>query len=362
MRRVRALLEAVLLLAMGLGSVGFALLGSYEQLMNPDFRAITVAGGVLLALLGAVLLRHPRREAGPAALLVLLVLVAVMAIGRPFAPVGGAAAFGVERPPALAREGYEPLETRALFASIDEEAEVADGTYVLSGSVHRSEAMDAEGEFILFEPRMACCLADALALGVRVKTSAPLPAAKTWIYVYGTLRTLDEPVTIPRIRFGAVIFTNVSRVHLLAADQIVSFRSLLADVAQSVPEKRCAVFRDALESTGLAEDLRREGSFTVFVPLDLAFERLPAARRAALFAPENRARLRTLLESFVVAGAHYERDLFEVDSLTTLSGRTLRVEAVNGRLRIEGARVLFGDQIARNGVLHVVHPAWIVER
>lgn len=360
-RRLRPTLEALVLLAMGLGSLALSTHEAYTRLMNPSFRWVTVVGAVLLTLMGLVLLVRPRRQAGPFALIVFLVFFGVLALGTPLAPgVSPTMPMAGAGMPAIEREGYDELKVESLFETIQVEGHaVEEGRYVVKGFVYRRPELDAENTFILLEPMMACCLADAIALGVRVKTSAPLPDPDAWVYAFGQLRRLETPIATPRFRIGAILFTNVSRMHVVDADEVLPFRALLPNVVDRIPAERCARFRAALAETGLSEILRGEGPFTLFVPLDLTFERLGEEDAARLFSPQGRAELRERLEAFIVPGYHSKNDLFALDTLTTLSGRTLSIEAVNGRLTVEGARILFGDQPAKNGVLHLVHPGWI---
>jgi hypothetical protein len=351
--------EALVLLAVGLGSGAFALSGDYEMLMNPTFRWITTAGAGLVTAMGLELCLRPRRGANPSALLVYGGLLVLVLVADPFA--GGVTPLLLaagDVPPPQEREGYEQLRLKDLFAKLHKEADVPPGSYVFRGLVHRTPALDAAGHVVLLEPMMACCLADLVALGVRVDLGGrPPPAAESWVYAFGTLRNLDQPLVTAPFRTGAVLFSEVSRVHIVDIDDIVSYQSLLADISQKIPDG-CAIFRQALEDTGLLETLREEGPYTVFVPLDLAFERMPVEVRTALFDPAHRDRLRRHLESFVVRGRHSEGGLYKMSSLTALSGRVLWVEVVNGTLRVQGARILFPDSVARNGVLHVIHPAW----
>ena len=352
MNALRGRLEALVLLLMGAGSLWLAAGPAYGRLMNVDFRVVTIAGAILLLCMGFALLLRPRRRAGPFALSVFALFYAVMAVGNPFSAGDADALAFQDRPPAAARAGYEPLEVDALFSGLDAVQNVPEGRYVISGIVYRSEALDAQDVFVLLDPLMACCLADAIALGIRVRSNAPPPETGSWVHVYGTLQRLHEPVVTPRFRFGVIVFTTVSRWYRFVPDDIASFRSLLPDVVEQIPTSRCARFRQALEAHGLAQTLRGDGPFTVFAPVDLSFDRL-----------HGRLSARDL-EDFVVRGSYTKRDLLALEELTTLSGRTLRVEIepLGAVLRIEGARILFGDQLARNGVLHMVHPAWFRKR
>ncbi len=119
--------------------------------------------------------------------------------------------------------------------------------------------------------------------------------------------------------------------------------------------------RGALEATGLAEELRGEELFTVLAPLDAAFDAFVREEVKAVSDPDRRGRLRNYLEGFLLRGLRLKEDLLEQSSLEAMSGRILPIEVINGKLRIAGARILFGDQSARNGVVHIVNPAWLPE-
>ena len=56
-------------------------------------------------------------------------------------------------------------------------------------------------------------------------------------------------------------------------------------------------------------------------------------------------------------GRYYSRGLHGETSLETIHGENLGVETVNGKVRVEGARLLFKDVRARNGMLHLVYPS-----
>lgn len=350
-----ARLSGLILLALGLSSAAFALAGDYTVLMNPAFRWVTIGGALLVTGLGVVL-SLSSHGGSRSALVIFGLFLALVAVARP--ETGGVAPLLV--PPAgqptLEREGYERLESRALFRNLDEEVrDLPGGQVVMRGFVKRLDSLDARGQFILLEPLMACCLADAVALGLRVRNGAGvLPEDGSWIHVFGDLDELDAPVATRPFRVGAILFVQVSRVHELVAHEIVTYESLLEDLYAKTPAARCSVFRRLADESGLAESLRGEGPLTVFVPLDASFERLPPADRKALTGDPGRAG--RLLEGLIVPGRLNRQDLYERTSLTTLDGRSLPVRIENGKLLIGGARVLFGDQGARNGILHIVHP------
>ena len=350
------LLRATILLVLSLGAGGFALGESYTYLMNPSFRWVTLAGAGLLFLFSAALFWRPDR--GWWAVFVFAGFFALIGWAKP--QLGGTTP--MLAPPAaghIEREGYPLLVAGTLFETLDEESRAVEpGPVTMRGFVKRTPEMDEAGEFLLLEPLMACCLADAAALGLRVHAAGKAPPEDLeWVQVFGSLEILEEPRPVPPFRVGAILFTAVSRLHVLRAEDVISMRALLDPIVAQIPEKRCSFFREALAASGWESELSGEGPYTVFAPVDSAF---PDADRAALLA--DREALRRWVGDHVVRGEILKEDLFRNAELETLSGGRLTLQSRYGKLRIGGARLLFGDHMARNGVIHFVHPRLQVER
>ncbi|CAN7255819.1 fasciclin domain-containing protein [Brevundimonas sp. LjRoot202] len=136
-------------------------------------------------------------------------------------------------------------------------------------------------------------------------------------------------------------------------------------LAQRDPDLTTLV--SAIQTAGMEETLNGAGPFTVFAPNNAAFEKIPAARRDALTAPEGRADLRRLLTYHVIparleAAALIQRIQAGGGSLvlTTMQGGTLtaRTDAAGSITLTDGAgevaRVVEADMIASNGVVHAV--------
>jgi len=349
-RSVGPLLEAAALLALGGGMGALALGDSYGALMNPSFRWVTLIGGVLIVGMGVASLGTRSAPANRSALVVFALLFGVVIVGRPLA--GGGDSIlppDAELPPGAAREGYDEIQLATLF---DEDRWPADGTdcFVI-GRVIRLPELEARGEAIALAPQMFCCIADALAFGVRIvlPPDAPDTSENGWYYTFGTLRRLEVPVEPPFVQLGAIRLTVISDRFVLEDAVILDFRTQLPSLLDRVPRKECSRFLAALEQTGLAERLRDEGPFTVFAPHDLGFARS---------APADHDDLLRYLETFVVPGNVLEADLRTNPSLKTLAGSTLTFNRTGAKTRVEGARILFGDALCRNGIVHIVHPAW----
>ena len=112
-------------------------------------------------------------------------------------------------------------------------------------------------------------------------------------------------------------------------------------------------FRKALQDSGLWQELGGKGPFTVFVPVDQAIESLSGV---SLGEPPPAA-LKQFVSVHIVRGRLPSRDLMEREELVTLSGQAVKVELVNGKLRVNQSRLLLKNSGARNGVIHYVSPA-----
>jgi uncharacterized surface protein with fasciclin (FAS1) repeats len=89
----------------------------------------------------------------------------------------------------------------------------------------------------------------------------------------------------------------------------------------------------------------------VFAPTDTAFAELPEGTIDSLLAEPGR--LAEVLTYHVVPGRVSAAEAIELSSAPTVSGTDLPI-AVNGGLRVAGARVLDADIQASNGVIHVI--------
>ncbi len=123
----------------------------------------------------------------------------------------------------------------------------------------------------------------------------------------------------------------------------------------------------AVKAAGLVETLKMKGPYTVFAPVNDAFENLPDGTVATLLKPENKATLAKVLTYHVVAGRLDAKGLMQMirkgngrARLKTASGGTL-VASMNGPRNVvitdEGgntARISTYDVYQSNGVIQVV--------
>ena len=123
----------------------------------------------------------------------------------------------------------------------------------------------------------------------------------------------------------------------------------------------------AVKAAGLVATLKGKGPFTVFAPVNDAFENLPDGTVATLLKPENKAALTKVLTYHVVAGRLNAEQLMGKirkgkgrANLTTVSGGTL-VAMMNGPRNIvimdesgNTAHISTYDVNQSNGVIQVI--------
>jgi len=138
-------------------------------------------------------------------------------------------------------------------------------------------------------------------------------------------------------------------------------------VENAVNSKKHTTLVAAVKAAGLVETLQGKGPFTVFAPVNDAFEDLPAGTVETLLKPENKAALTKVLTYHVVSGKYDYAALEKlitagkgVATLKTVSGGTLTIMkngAHNIIIKDENgniANISTYDVIQSNGVIHVI--------
>jgi len=113
------------------------------------------------------------------------------------------------------------------------------------------------------------------------------------------------------------------------------------------------VLNALLDSTGLDEILSGEGPFTLFAPVDAAFDALDPFLLLDILT-DNEA-LTEIMTYHVAEGSVMSTDLSDGQALTTLNGADVTV-SIDGdaNVWINDALVIVPDLMADNGVVHVI--------
>ncbi len=111
----------------------------------------------------------------------------------------------------------------------------------------------------------------------------------------------------------------------------------------------------AVKAAGLVETLKSSGPFTVFAPTDAAFAKLPAGTVENLLKPENKQQLVAVLTYHVLPGKVTSGDISgKAAAVKTVQGQAVKVDATNGSVMVDAAKVTSADIAASNGVIHVI--------
>ena len=109
----------------------------------------------------------------------------------------------------------------------------------------------------------------------------------------------------------------------------------------------------AVKAAGLVETLSGAGPFTVFAPVDAAFDALPAGTVDTLVKPESKEQLTGILTYHVVAGRVLAKDVVTLKSATTVQGSKVKINVRKG-VMVNNAKVIKTDIQGSNGVIHVI--------
>ncbi|MEC4893811.1 MAG: fasciclin domain-containing protein [Oscillatoria sp. PMC 1051.18] len=107
----------------------------------------------------------------------------------------------------------------------------------------------------------------------------------------------------------------------------------------------------AIETAGLVDILKQPGPYTVFAPVDAAFDLLPGDNRESLLA--DRSKLKKVLTYHVVFGDVRSKDLVDLEEARTVEGSVLAIDTSKG-YKVNQATVIQPDILVDNGVIHVI--------
>jgi uncharacterized surface protein with fasciclin (FAS1) repeats len=137
-------------------------------------------------------------------------------------------------------------------------------------------------------------------------------------------------------------------------------------VENAVNSKDHTTLVAAVKAAGLVEALSGPGPFTVFAPVNSAFDALPAGTVETLLKPENKGLLTTILTYHVIAGNYDSKSIAKAikagkgkAEFTTVSGGKLWAMMDGDSLILMDekggrSRVTIADVRQSNGVIHVV--------
>ena len=232
--------------------------------------------------------------------------------------------------------------------------------------------LSGTGPFTLFAPTDAAF--QALGTGVVGNLLQNLPQLTNILkhHVVGDslVSTLLTNNLLVETLFGIDVKVTIVGATIYIDDAIVTFSNIPADngvvhvidAVLSLPTNTIydivsksddhTTLKTAIDLCGLDGALDGPGPFTLFAPTNAAFDALDPGVLAALLA--NITELTDILKHHVVADSVMSITLTNNQVVPTLLGTNVTVTVTNGDVYIDNAMVTVADNIADNGVVHII--------
>ncbi|MFT3843479.1 MAG: fasciclin domain-containing protein [Lacibacter sp.] len=116
----------------------------------------------------------------------------------------------------------------------------------------------------------------------------------------------------------------------------------------------------ALKAAEYVDVISNAGPFTVFAPTNAAFDALPKDTLDDLLKPENKDKLRSILEYHVYVGVLKDALLGDGMTYGMASGQNITIGNKDGKITVNGANIIASIP-ATNGIIHVVDKVLLPE-
>lgn len=110
----------------------------------------------------------------------------------------------------------------------------------------------------------------------------------------------------------------------------------------------------ALKAAEYLDVVSNAGPFTVFAPTNAAFDKLPPGTVETLVKPENKDKLRDILEYHVAVSTFKPEMLKDGMSLGMANGGNVKITNKDGKITLNGGATILATIPATNGIVHVV--------
>ena len=144
-----------------------------------------------------------------------------------------------------------------------------------------------------------------------------------------------------------------------AASQPRGQESVNDDVSQKDVVKIAVGSKDhttlvaALKQADYVTELSNAGPFTVFAPTNAAFDKLPKGTVDDLLKPENKDKLRDILEYHVAVGGYKQDYLSDGQTINQANLKNITIHIKDGKMMANNANVV-ATIPAANGIVYVI--------
>lgn len=112
---------------------------------------------------------------------------------------------------------------------------------------------------------------------------------------------------------------------------------------------------ETLTKSGLDKNLKGDGPFTIFAPLDDAFAAISAQTYYGLLREENKEKLINILGRHVFSKKITSSEINGEIKIKAINGEEITIKKVNGIVYINEAEVVTADIETPNGVIHFIN-------
>ena len=118
---------------------------------------------------------------------------------------------------------------------------------------------------------------------------------------------------------------------------------------------RFTKLNETLTKSGLNNNLKGNGPFTVFAPLDDAFAAISAKTYYGLLNEDNKDKLIKILGRHVFLKKITSSEIDDEIKIKAINGEEITIKKVNGIVYINEAEVVTADVEVSNGVIHYIN-------
>lgn len=109
----------------------------------------------------------------------------------------------------------------------------------------------------------------------------------------------------------------------------------------------------AVKAADLVDVLSNAGPFTVFAPVNSAFDKLPKGTVETLLKPENKGKLTDILQHHVAVAVYNTNILTDGKIINMVDGNNAKITVKDGAIFIDKAKVIATVK-ASNGIVHII--------
>ena len=110
----------------------------------------------------------------------------------------------------------------------------------------------------------------------------------------------------------------------------------------------------ALKQADYVTELSNAGPFTVFAPTNAAFDKLPKGTVDDLLKPENKDKLRDILEYHVAVGVYKQDFLTDGQTINQANLKNITINIKDGKMIVNNSANVVATIPASNGIIYVV--------